>query len=91
MRPQIVGDVARHLLQVFQQRADAVQHQVDGPRQSIQFVVVAGQGDAIVEAAGDDGVAGPGDGVDPPQELHAEQGTAGARQQDSGFRSGHSF
>jgi hypothetical protein len=55
---QVVSDVARHLAQILEQGRDAIEHRVDGVGETIQLVVTAAQGNAVVEPARDDGIAG---------------------------------
>jgi hypothetical protein len=81
-RPQVVGDVARHLAQALHEGVQSVQHLVDAVGKLVQLVAGAADRHAHGEVPVHDRAGRPVDRVEPPEERRADRETADDSQQD---------
>ena len=75
-RPEVVGDVVRHLLQAADQALDPFQHRVEAGGEMVELVVGAVQRDPARQVPAHDRAGGEADGLDPAQDDHAHQQAA---------------
>ena len=85
-RAEVVGDVVRDLPQSLHQLLVAVEHGVEIVGEPVEFVIRAGRGDPLAERAPHDAPRRLVDGLDPGDEVDADDHAAAQRQQEQGHR-----
>lgn len=83
-RPQVMGNIARNLLKIFDQSLDSVQHPVERFGELVELVIARAQRHSTSNVAADDGLRGAADGLKPAPQISAE--CDGARQPRDGSR-----